>query len=410
MLLPQNWTEVARGPFPHVSDSPLDLGKFKSSDITASVSGICVCSPVCSAQSSRNTCEEREGYMHLASGRAFTIAAISCPIVLIVVIFILDCPSVVRAQDKSPLQPASQPTPPKVDSPAPGQQESPNEIDGPVIVNTDLITFTVTVTDTYGRYVSGLGKNAFTVLDEKKQQEITFFSDDDAPVSVGVIFDVSGSMSGDKVKRARDALSKFIQTSHNSDEYFLIAFNQRAQLLLDKTRDGNAVLDKLTFVQTRNNTALYDACYLGVEKVQRGTHPKRALLLISDGQDNNSRYTFSELRRLLKESDVVLYGIGILSGSDAGSQMGMEGQGILDELAGVSGGKAFFPRSNAEMDDIFEQIALELRHQYSIGYKPVNFTSNGRWHKIKVKVTPPRGLPRLFVRSKEGYYALPGSR
>ncbi len=296
--------------------------------------------------------------MHLASGRAFTIATISCPLVLIIALFILACPGVVSAQDKNPQQPvsepASQPTPPKVDSPVAGQQKSPNEIDGPVIVNTDLITFTVTVTDTYGRYVSGLAKNAFTVLDEKKAQEITFFSDDDAPVSVGVIFDVSGSMSGDKVRRARDALSKFIQTSHNSDEYFLIAFNQRAQLF--------------------------------------------------------SRYTFSELRRLLKESDVVLYGIGILSGSDAGSQMGMEGQGILDELASVSGGKAFFPRSNAEMDDIFEQIALELRHQYSIGYKPVNFTSNGRWHKIKVKVTPPRGLPRLFVRSKEGYYALPGSR
>ena len=293
------------------------------------------------------------------------------------------------------------------DDPATGQQKPGQELSGPLIVNTDLITFTVTVTDTYGRFVSGLNKSAFSVFDEKKPQEITYFSDDDSPVSVGVIFDVSGSMSGDKVKRARDALSKFIQTSHNSDEYFLIAFNSRAQLLLDRTRDGNSVLDKLTFVNTRNNTALYDACYLGVEKVQRGAHPKRALLLISDGQDNNSRYTFNELRRLLKESDVVLYGIGILSGSDAGSALGMEGQGILDELASVSGGKAFFPRSAAEMDDIFEQIALELRHQYSIGYKPSNFTNDGKWRKVKVKVTPPRGLPRLFVRSKEGYYAIP---
>jgi len=352
--------------------------------------------------------------MYLPPGRAFSIVAISC---LVIFFLIANSPDGVRAQDKTQQnppnehagEPASQPTPP--DSSSSGQEKTPNPFDkGLVITNTDLITFTVTVTDTYGRYVSGLGKNAFTVLDEKKPQEITFFSDDDAPVSVGVIFDVSGSMSGDKIKRARDALSKFIQTSHNSDEYFLIAFNSRAQLLLDKTRDGNAVLDKLTFVQTRNNTALYDACYLGVEKVQRGAHPKRALLLISDGQDNNSRYTFNELRRLLKESDVVLYGVGILSGSDAGSSMGMEGQGILDELASVSGGKAFFPRSNAEMDDIFEQIALELRHQYSIGYKPVNFTNDGRWHKIKVKVTPPRGLPRLFVRSKEGYYAIPGSR
>ncbi|MGH9930585.1 MAG: VWA domain-containing protein [Pyrinomonadaceae bacterium] len=358
--------------------------------------------------------------MHLPPGRAFTIAIISC----LVILFLISNSPVARTQDKSPQkstnasspsehtsEPAAQPTPPNAEASAPGQQKSPNDLgQGPVITNTDLITFTVTVTDTYGRYVSGLGKAAFTVLDEKKPQEITYFSDDDSPVSVGVIFDVSGSMSGDKVKRARDALSKFIQTSHNMDEYFLIAFNSRAQLLLDKTRDGNQVLDKLTFVQTRNNTALYDACYLGVEKVQRGAHAKRALLLISDGQDNNSRYTFNELRRVLKESDVTLYGIGILSGSDAGSGLGMEGQGILDELASVSGGKAFFPRSNAEMDDIFEQIALELRHQYSIGYKPLNFTNDGRWHKIKVKVTPPRGLPRLFVRSKEGYYAVPSSR
>jgi Ca-activated chloride channel family protein len=276
----------------------------------------------------------------------------------------------------------------------------------PIIVNTDLITFTVTVTDIYGRFVSGLGKNAFSIFDDKRQQDITFFSDDDSPVSVGVLFDVSGSMSGDKVKRAREALSHFVQTSHDRDEYFLIAFNSRAQLLMDRTRDGNAVLDKLLYVTTKSNTALYDACYLGVERVQRGAHPKRALLLISDGQDNNSRYTFNELRRVLKESDVVLYAIGILGGTDMGSSLGMEGQGILDELAGVSGGKAFYPRSAAEMDDIFEQIALELRHQYSIGYKPPNFVNDGKWHHIKVKVAPPRGLPRLWVRSKEGYFAI----
>jgi Ca-activated chloride channel family protein len=266
------------------------------------------------------------------------------------------------------------------------QQKPGTEVDDkiPVITNTDLITMTVTVTDLYGRFVSGLSKNAFTIFDNKEAQEIVNFSDDDSPVSVGVL----------------------IQTSHDRDEYFLIGFNSRAQLLLDKTRDGNAVLDKLTFVQTKNNTALYDACYLGVERVQRGAHSKRALLLISDGQDNNSRYTFNELRRVLKESDVVLYSVGILGGSDVGSSLGMEGQGILDELAGVSGGKAFYPRSPAEMDDIFEQIALELRHQYSIGYRPKNFVNDGKWHRIKVKVNAPRGLPRLFVRSREGYYAI----
>jgi len=298
---------------------------------------------------------------------------------------------------------------PEEPKPAPSPRLG-NELDGVLFTHTDLVTLTVTVTDPYGRYVSGLNKNAFTVLDQKQPQEITYFSDADAPVSVGVIFDLSGSMGGDKIKRAREALSKFIQTSHNSDEYFLIAFNSSAQLLLDKTRDGNAVLDKLTFVETKSQTALYDAVYLGVNKVQRAQHSKRALIVISDGQDNNSRYTFDNVRRLLKESDVAVYGVGILSGSDAGSSLGMEGQGILDEMCGVSGGKAFFPRTAAEMDDIFEQIALELRHQYSIGYKPKNFVNDGKWRRVKVTVARTRGLPRLFVRSKDGYYATPGQR
>lgn len=276
--------------------------------------------------------------------------------------------------------------------------------DEQLIVNSDLITLSVTLTDAYGRFVTGLTKEAFTVLDDKEAQEITFFSDEDAPVSLGVIFDVSGSMGKEKIGRARDALKHFIETSHDNDEYFLIGFNHRSQVLMEKTRDADALLTKLTFVQTKGQTALYDACYLGVEKVTRGAHPKRALLIISDGQDNSSRYTFSELRRVLKESDVLIYAIGI---TDRGNQTSFDvaGQAILDELAGVSGGRAFFPETAAEMNEIFERIAIELRHQYSIGYKPKNFINNGKWHKIKVKVTPPRGLPRVFVRTKEGYYA-----
>jgi Ca-activated chloride channel family protein len=335
---------------------------------------------------------------------ATQVAIVSCLIALA----LLAAPQALNAQERPNNASAGQTAPPA--STSKPQRPSPPGVDDQLIVNTDLITMTVTVTDSYGRFVSGLSKKAFTVLDEKVAQDIVFFSDDDAPVSVGVVFDVSGSMNGDKIRRAREALSKFIQTSHNSDEYFLIGFNSRAQLLLDKTRDGSAVLDKLTFVEPKSNTALYDACYLGVEKVTRGAHPKRAVLLISDGQDNDSRYTFSELRKLLKESDVVVYSIGILGGADAGSQFGMEGQAILDELSSVSGGKAFFPRTAAEMDDIFESIALELRHQYSIGYKPSNFTNDGKWHRLKVKITPPRGLPHLFVRSKEGYFAITNPR
>jgi Ca-activated chloride channel family protein len=318
-----------------------------------------------------------------------------------------------------PDKPAQKPSVPAANSRATSSSETDNDADDkgpavrqtvtdsdkPVIVHTDLITLTVTVTDTYGRFVTGLGKNAFTLLDDKQQQEITFFSDEDAPVSLGVVFDVSGSMGGDKINKAREALSKFIDTSHSRDEYFLIGFNQRAQLLLDRTRDGDSLMQKLTFVQTKGQTALYDACYLGVERVSRvGAHKKRAVLLISDGQDNSSRYTFKELTRLLKESDVIIYAIGIVDGHDD-STLGFTGRAILEELAGVSGGKAFFPSTSAEMNDTFERIALELRTQYSIGYRPTNFANDGKWHKLKIKVQPPRGFPRLFVRGREGYYA-----
>ena len=306
---------------------------------------------------------------------------------LFVVLFLIN--SIASAQNPKP-------TPPPV--------EDDNK---PIIIPTDLVTLTLTVTDYYGRYVSGLTKDAFTIIDEGVEQEITYFSDADAPVSIGILFDVSGSMSGEKIGKARKALERFINTSHPSDEYFLIAFNSRAQLLMDRTRDGEAVLNKLTLVEPKNNTALYDACYLGVERVTRGTHQKKAILIISDGQDNSSRYNFKEVRRLLKESDVTIYSVGIMDGRDAGSMEGMQGQAFLDELSNVTGGKSFYPSTNVEMDEIFERIALELRHQYSIGYTPKNFQPDGKWHKVKVKVKPPRGLPRLTVRNREGYYATP---
>ncbi len=291
--------------------------------------------------------------------------------------------------------------------PTPPAQEEPD--DKPLSVKTDLVTLTLTVTDLYGRFVSGLNKDAFTVFDGNQEQEITFFSDVDAPISVGILFDVSGSMSGEKIGKARKALERFINTSHPSDEYFLIGFNSRAQLLLDRTRDGEAVLQKLTLVQTKGNTALYDACYLGIERVTRGTRQKKAMLIISDGQDNASRYNFGEVRRLMKEADVTVYAVGIMDGRDAGSITGMQGQAFLDELTSVTGGKAFYPQTDVEMDEIFERIALELRHQYSVGFTPKDFTPDGKWHKTKVKVKPPRGISRLTVRTREGYYATPNT-
>jgi Ca-activated chloride channel family protein len=314
--------------------------------------------------------------------------------------------SAARAQSATPA-PASEASP--TASPTPSVDTSPVPDDGPVRIKTDLVTLTLTVTDPYGRYVSGLPKSAFEIIDNNEPQEITFFSDADAPISIGVLFDVSGSMSSEKIRRAKKALERFVTTSHPSDEYFLIAFNNRAQLLMDRTRDGEALLRQLTLVQPKNNTALYDAVYLGVERVTRGSHNKRAILIISDGQDNASRYNFGEVRRLMKESDVVTYSVGIMDKSDAASSYGMQGQAFLDEISAVTGGRSFYPQSDIEMDEIFERIALELRNQYSIGYTPKNFQPDGKWHKVKTKVNRPRGLPRLTVRAREGYYATPNT-
>jgi Ca-activated chloride channel family protein len=278
---------------------------------------------------------------------------------------------------------------------------------GPVIKErTEIVTLTVTVTDPYNRLVTGLDKQHFEVFEDKVKQSIDFFTDDDVPVSLGIVFDVSGSMKG-KLDRARDALRAFIQTSHDDDDFFLVGFNQRANLLAEFS-DGNTLVSKLTLVDPKGQTALYDAAYLGIEKVRQGRHNKRSLLLISDGQDNSSRYTYGELRKLLKEADVQIYCIGIVEmGGTAGSALDLQGQSILEEISQVTGGKAFFPRSSAELEDATTRIALELRHQYSIAYTPTNVKRDGKWHKIKVDVNPPRGLPRLTVRTKEGYYAVP---
>lgn len=211
-------------------------------------------------------------------------------------------------------------------------------------------------------------------------------------------------MRGDKIKQAKETLASFIHTSHAGDEFFLIDFNSHARLLLDKTRDGDAIQEKFTYVQTRGDTALYDAVYLGLEKVMRGTHSKKILLVISDGEDNDSRYTFQEIKRRLQESDAIVYAIGV-GGYFSVVKGGLNGREILKELASTSGGKAFFPGGADEMTEVFERIALEVRHLYSIGYYPSNFTADGRRHRLKVKLILPEGSPRLSVRSREGYYA-----
>lgn len=276
---------------------------------------------------------------------------------------------------------------------------------------------TVTVMNKRGDYVMGLDKSNFAIFDDKQTQDITYFKGPDEPASVGIIFDASGSMS-DPHKRDllktlyREALSRFIQQSNEANIYFLIGFNERPQLLLDWRRGNDAINDvlaKLSSIHLQGNTAFYDACYLGIEKLSRSTHRKRAIILIGDGQDNESHYTFSELRRRLRESGVLFYAVAMTHTVDMISPLGLQGQSILSELATTSGGLAFLPEQSSHVRNIFDLIAAELRRQYSIGFIPATSMRESEWRRVKIKLIIPSGAPRelqnLIVRSREGYYS-----
>jgi Ca-activated chloride channel family protein len=282
------------------------------------------------------------------------------------------------------------------------QVQNKDKRDGIVQIGTNLVSMTISVTDPYGRFVTGLSKEHFEIFDEKVKQQIDLFTDEDSPVSIGVIYDVSGSMK-ERIARSVRAVKRFIETSHDDDDFFLIGFNDRAKLVHDFTTSGDQLVSHLMFVQPKGSTALYDAAYLGVEKVGQGRHKKKALLIISDGQDNNSRYTYKELRNRVKEADVQIYAIGITdpySDSLAGF-----GRSVLEEITRMTGGRAFFPNAynEPELIEICTRIALELRHQYSIGFYPSDTTSEAKWRRLQVKVNPPKGLGRLSVNYKDGY-------
>lgn len=275
-------------------------------------------------------------------------------------------------------------------------------------VNTDLIPVIISVTDKNGMAVTGLSKNDFSVFDNNKLQEIQFFNDDEVSLSVVIVFDTSGSMQGNKIKQAKESLAQFIKTSKDQDEFFLIELNSHARLLLDRSRDSDALVNKLSHVEPKGDTAFYDAVYLGLERVLGGAHSRKILLVISDGEDNNSRYTFREIRQRLRESGVLIYAIGVGGGYFSIGKGRLNGRSVLEELASASGGKAFFPKGEVEMSEVFEKIALDVRHLYTLAYYPSDFVANGKWHRLKVKINASAGSPRIFICNREGYYATVG--
>jgi Ca-activated chloride channel homolog len=257
-----------------------------------------------------------------------------------------------------------------------------------------LVSLTVTVSDTLGRFVTGLQQRHFQIFDDGVKQEISHFSDDDAPLTLGIIYDVSGSMS-DLTSRSFQALRRFFDTSHPDDEYFIVAFNDRARLVQDFTTSPGDIMSRVIYVKAKGSTALYDGVYLGLEKAKQGRHQKKALLIISDGEENSSRYSGRELREMLTESDVPVYSIGV-------SQF-YSGMGTLQSLSGWSGGMTFAPADEPQTRDIYTRIALMLRHQYVIGFYPTDAASPVDWHKVRIVINAPKGLGRLSLTYRNGY-------
>ncbi len=267
----------------------------------------------------------------------------------------------------------------------------------------DLVLVPVSVTDPMNRLVTGLEKDNFLLSDNGQAQEIRHFSSEDAPISLGVIFDVSGSMSN-KIDKSRDAVVEFFRTANPQDEFFLITFSEKPQLLADFTQNIEDIQSRLVYVQPKGRTSLLDAIYLGMTRMRKARYEKKALLIISDGGDNHSRYTEGEIKSMVRESDVQIYGIGLYD-RDFKTAEEREGPELLNEVTEVTGGRTFAISSPNELADVATKIGIELRNQYVLGYRPTNPARDGKWRKIKVKLNPPKGLPPLHVYAKTGYYA-----
>ncbi len=288
--------------------------------------------------------------------------------------------------------------------PAPPAQNQ-NNAKGPVMkTESDLTLVYVTVTEPTGRLVTGLEQSNFRVFEDGKEQEIVKFASEDVPVSIGVIFDMSGSMS-DKIDKSKSAAMQFMLTANPQDEFFLVDFNDRAQLVSPFTDDVNQIESRLMYVGAHGMTALYDGVYLGLSQM-RGAHNRRkALLIISDGGDNHSRYGENDVRNFVQESDVQIYAIGVYDPDGGPTPEERNGPSLLNDLTHLTGGRTYTVRSLSELPDIATKISQTLRNQYVIGYRPSNETHDGKWRKIKVQVRPPRGVPPLTVYAKTGYYA-----
>jgi VWFA-related protein len=286
--------------------------------------------------------------------------------------------------------------------------QNPGNRDYQLTVDVELVQLPVSVLDKKGVPVLGLQQEHFSVFEDKVQQNITLFKQEDIPLSIGLVVDASSSMAT-KRDRLHTAAMTFVRESNPEDETAIVSFGDEVNLELDFTKNQRQLSRTLAGIYPNGSTALYDGVVLGAKHLkQEGSEEKRVLLVISDGEDNRSKYKLNEALEAVRESKIIVYSIGLLSTDVPYSYYGMysdRAKKALKQFAEVSGGAAYFPKKVSDVEEICRRIARELRNQYTVGYKPSNEKLDGSWRNVQVKVSPPKTASNIKVRTKQGYYA-----
>jgi Ca-activated chloride channel homolog len=266
-------------------------------------------------------------------------------------------------------------------------------------ITTDLVQVPVTVTDKLGRPVTGLEKENFRVFDNKVEQVITRFAMDDEPVAVGFVFDVSGSIGG-MLRQYQLAAHEFFKAADAEDEFFLVVFESAPKLAVPLTKHAADIEYQIMMTRSSGSTALFDAVYMAANEVKKSKVSKKALILISDGGENHSRYSLGELKNALLETDALLYSIGPSPDSFGGDNDGR----LLKHLAELTGGRLIVINGQ-DLAELAQKIIIDLRNRYVLYYSPQDKNRDGRFHHIEIQIVPPRGLPKLIPHWRTGYYA-----
>lgn len=276
-------------------------------------------------------------------------------------------------------------------------------------IESTLVQVPVSVTDRRGGFVQDLPRGAFRVFEDGVEQEVSAFSSDDAPVSVGLIFDTSGSMQF-KLPRARLAVAQFLKTANPEDEFFLLPFDSVPRPASHFTNSTDAILGEVARAEANGNTALLDAVYAGLREMKNAHNPRRVMLIISDGEDNHSHHTERSIRQLERESDVQVYALGVLQiVYSRRGRLTMNGAALLKSLCAGTGGRSFDLDDERDLPRAAARIGLEIRNQYLLAYRPGNQNSDGKYRHITVKLAQAEGTPCLRAYWRGGYYAPTGT-